>query len=221
MICFCRGYQSKVGGRRQGHTTLGQSQGLGGLVIEMGTLNTIHSFGPTAADVDAGLLWKDLLQTLVPQGLTPPALTGFTGLSIGGTLSVGGISSTFGVGAQVDHVQELEVVTGEGEAIRCSANNHRELFEAALARLGQCGIITPPGITLVPAPSLVRAYTIVYADSAALFPDFLKLLDRGELSELFNFGIPNRKGGFLYQLNPAAYFDPASPPDNPHPFRGP
>jgi len=220
MVRFCRRHDIKVAARGQGHTTFGQSQVLGGLVIEMGTLKAIHSFGPTSADVDAGLLWKDLLQTIVPHGLTPPALTGFTGLSIGGTLSVGGISATFGVGAQVDHVMELEVVTGEGEAKRCSAAHHRELFEAALAGLGQCGIITRAVVELVPAPPMVRAYTIVYADSAAFFADFRKLLDRGELSELFNFGIPNGKGGFLYQLNAAAYFDPASPPDNARLFRG-
>jgi cytokinin dehydrogenase len=220
MIRFCRRHEIKVAARGQGHTTFGQSQVLGGLVIEMGTLDTIHSFGPTAADVDAGLLWKDLLQTIVPHGLTPPALTGFTGLSIGGTLSVGGISATFGVGAQVDHVKELEVVTGEGEALRCSAHERRELFEAALAGLGQCGIITRAVIDLVPALPLVRAYAIVYADSGAFFADFRKLLDRGELNEIYNFGIPNGKGGFLYQLNAAAYFDPASPPDNAHLFRG-
>jgi cytokinin dehydrogenase len=220
MIEFSRRRGIKVGARGQGHTTFGQSQVLGGLVIEMSSLNTIHSFGPTTADVDAGLLWKDLLLALVPQGLTPPALTGFTGLTIAGTLSVGGISATFEEGAQVDHVRELEVVTGEGEVRRCSAGNNRELFEAALAGLGQCGIITRAIIDLVPAPALVRVFQITYTDTAAFFQDFRTLLNRGELNEAFNLAIPNGAGGFDYGLNAVAYFDPSSPPDNNHLLRG-
>jgi cytokinin dehydrogenase len=220
MIRFCRRLGIKVGARGQGHTTFGQSQVLGGLVIEMSSLNTIHSFGPTTADLDAGVLWKDLLLTAVPQGLTPPALTGFTGLTIAGTLSVGGISATFHEGAQVDHVREIEVVTGEGEVQRCSSEHHSELFEAALAGLGQCGIITRAVVDLVPALPLVRVFQIVYADHAAFFQDLRTLLNRGELNEAFNVGIPNGAGGFGYQLNATKFFDPASPPDNNHLLRG-
>jgi FAD/FMN-containing dehydrogenase len=219
MIRFCRRLDIKVGARGQGHTTFGQSQVLGGLVIEMSTLNTIHSLGPTSADVDAGLLWKDLLLTAVPQGLTPPALTGFTGLSIAGTLSVGGVSATYKEGAQVDHVREIEVVTGEGDVHRCSATHHRELFEAALAGLGQCGIITRAVIDIVPALPLVRVFQISYADTAAFFRDFRTLINRGELDEVYNLAIPSGTS-FLYGLNAVKYFDPANPPANDHLLRG-
>src|ERR1700730_1600505 len=50
MIRFCRRLSIKVGARGQGHTTFGQSQVAGGLVIEMNSLNTIHSLGRTSAD---------------------------------------------------------------------------------------------------------------------------------------------------------------------------
>jgi cytokinin dehydrogenase len=219
MIRFCRRLDIQVGARGQGHTTFGQSQVLGGLVIEMSSLNTIHSLGPTSADIDAGLLWKDLLLTAVPQGLTPPVLTGFTGLTIAGTLSVGGISSTYREGAQVDHVREIEVVTGEGEIQRCSATHHRELFEAALAGLGQCGIITRAVIDLVPALPMVRVFQISYADTAAFFRDFRTLINRGELNEVYDLAIPSG-ATFLHGLNAVQYFDPANPPDNNHLLRG-
>jgi FAD/FMN-containing dehydrogenase len=220
MIRFCRPRRIKVSARGQGHTTFGQSQVQAGLVIEMSSLATVHSIEPTKADVDAGVLWKDLLETIVPQGLTPPALTGFTGLSFGGTLSVGGISANFAAGAQVDYVQELEVVTGEGEVVRCSAERHQDLFEVALAGLGQCAIITRAVIDLVPALPMVRLYQIPYADGATFFRDFRELLRRDEVDEAFNFGIPNGSGGFMYQLNVAKYFDPASPPDADRLLRG-
>ena len=220
MVRFCRRFGIKIGGRGQGHTTFGQSQVLSGLVIEMSSLNTVHSIEPTRADVDAGVLWKDLLMTVVPMGLSPPALTGFTGLTIGGTLSVGGVSSTYEVGGQVDNVQELEVVTGDGEVRRCSRQNNRELFDVALAGLGQCGIITRAVIDLVPVKPLVRAYTATYTDNATFFRDLRTIINRGEAEEAYNIGIPNGSNGFMYQLNVAKYFDPSSPPETNHLFRG-
>lgn len=220
MIRFCRRFDIKVAARGQGHTTFGQAQVLSGLVIELATLNTVHAIGPTTVDVDAGVLWKNLLQTIVPQGLTPPALTGFTGLTFGGTLSVGGISANFGNGAQVDFVREIDVVTGEGDLMRCSPIEHRELFEAALAGLGQCGIITRAVVDLVPAMPLVRLFQIPYPDAATFFADFRTLINRGELNEAFNLGVPNGSGGFLYVLNAVKYFDPANPPDNAQLLRG-
>jgi FAD/FMN-containing dehydrogenase len=219
MVRFCRRLDIKVGARGQGHTTFGQSQVRGGLVIEMNALNKMHSIGPEYADLDAGVLWKDLLLTTVPQGLTPPDLTGFTGLTIAGTLSVGGISANYAHGAQVDRVREIEVVTGEGDVKRCSAEHHRELFEAALAGLGQCGIITRAVVELIPAMPLVRVYQSPYADNATFFRDLRTLINRGELDEAFNIGIPNGSGGFMYQLNAAKYFNPANPPADAHLFR--
>src|SRR6185369_14200604 len=73
MILFCRSNHIQVAARGQGHTTFGQSLS-GGLVIENQTLNVIHSIGPSGADVDAGVRWKDLLLAAFQQGLTPPVL---------------------------------------------------------------------------------------------------------------------------------------------------
>ena len=136
MIRFCNRYGIKAAARGQAHTTFGQGLVAGGLVIDMGTLNTIHSIGTDRADVDAGAIWKDLTEQAFAKGVTPPVLTGFLGLSIGGTLSVGGISACNVRGAQVDHVKELEVVTGEGDIVRCSESRNSDLFEAVLGGLG-------------------------------------------------------------------------------------
>ena len=57
MIRFCRRFRIKAAARGQGHTTFGQSQVEGGLVIEMGTLNAIHSIAPapqTSTRVSSG-----------------------------------------------------------------------------------------------------------------------------------------------------------------------
>jgi cytokinin dehydrogenase len=220
MIRFCRRHSIYVSARGQGHTTGGQGLVSGGLIIDMGTLDQIYSINRDSADVGAGLKWNELVQTTVARGLTPPVLTGYLGLSIGGTLSVGGISSTNGEGAQVDRVRELEVVTGEGEIRRCSMWRDRDLFEAALAGLGQCGIITRATVDLVPAPAMARTYVLEYTDNATFFEDFRTLLDRGEFNDVFNMWFPDGNGGWLYQLNAVKFFDPRRPPNDARLLRG-
>jgi cytokinin dehydrogenase len=220
MIRFCRRYRIKVVARGQGHTTFGQSQVKGGLVIEMASLSTIHSIAPDAAEVDAGVKWSDLVKAAVPEGLTCPVLTSFTGLSIGGTLSVGGISGVYNEGAQVDHARELEVVTGAGDVKRCSLSQDRDLFEAALAGLGQCAIITRAVVDLVPARRRARVFFLNYTDNATFFADFRRLLERGELDEAYNMWVPDGARGLVYQLNLVKYYDPSAPPDEALLLRG-
>lgn len=220
MVKFCRKRGISVAPRGQGHTMFGQALAKGGLSIDMASLNQIHSIGSSSADVDAGATWKELVNASVPLGLTPPVLTGFLGLSIGGTLSVGGISPSNNLGALVDHVRELEVVTGEGELVRCSARLCPELFEACLAGIGQYGIITRAVVDMVPAKPKVRLFQLNYFDIASLLPDMQKLAERGEFNDVSMLGLPDGAGGFVFQLNAAKYYDPAHPPDNSRLLRG-
>ena len=61
-------------------------------------------------------------QTTLPRGLTPPVLTDYLNLSVGGTLAVGGVGATTPrYGLQSDNVLEIDVVTGRGEVLTCSA----------------------------------------------------------------------------------------------------
>lgn len=219
MIRFCARRGIQVAARGQGHTTYGQSQVSGGLVIDMGGIDEIHGVDADAADVGAGLTWNELVQVTVPQGLTPPVLTGYLGLSVGGTLTVGGISPSFLQGAQVDHARELEVVTGEGKVRRCSARRDRGLFESVLAGLGQYGIITRAVVDLVPALPMVRVYLINHVDNAAFFADFRELLQREEFDQVYCQWQPDGASGFIYQLTAAKYYDPASPPNDAHLIR--
>ena len=220
MVRFCRRHRLHVAARGQGHTTFGQSQVDAGLVVDMGSLNKIHSIGRTRADIDAGATWRQLVDASVPLGLTPPVLTGYIKLSIGGTLSVGGVSSTNRQGCQVDRVQELEVVTGEGEIKRCSAHENCELFEAVLAGLGQCAIITRAIVDMIPAPTSTRQYVLSYTDNAAFFRDMNALLARDEVNDVFTIWTPDSTGRLVYQLNIGKFFEPASPPNDAHLLRG-
>lgn len=106
-------------------------------------------------------------------------------LSVGGTLSVGGIGGTSQhAGVQVDNAAELEVVTGCGERVRCSHEVHRDLFEGVFAGAGQCAIIVRAKLRLVPAETQPRLFLLFYDDLEAYVADQLQLLRDGRFSYL-------------------------------------
>lgn len=216
MVQYCRRHGIAVAGRGEGHTSYGQSLAAGGLVIENRAMRTIHSIAAGVADVDAGVLWRELLEAAYPIGWAVPALTGYTKLSIGGTLSVGGVGAlnTNRAGLQVDNVLELEVVTGAGERVVCSATRDADLFESVLAGLGQFAVIVRAKLRLVQAPRRARTYSLNYADTASFFRDFRTLLHRGELDAVYNVWFPFGTN-LAYQMQAVAFYDsPLAPPDD-------
>jgi cytokinin dehydrogenase len=213
MIRFCRKRGIEVAARGQAHSVFGHGL-TAGLVIEMATLSTIHAIGPDGAEVDGGVQWRDLILAASQSGLTPPVLTGYTQLTVGGTLSVGGVSSTIGKGIQIGQVQWLDVVTGKGHLVRCSDTQRPKLFNAVLGGLGQCGIIVRAKVNLAPAPQFVRLYQIAYFDNAQFFADMRTLLAREEVEDIFNLWFPAGPAGFGYLLNVMQPFDGVTPPDD-------
>ena len=139
-------------------------------MIDLGPLNTI-SVDPVrrTATVGAGAVWSAVLTASLAHGLTPPVFTDYIELSVGGTLSAGGVGgASHHHGAQVDTVVELEVVTGTGQIQTCSATRDTDLFHAALSGLGQVGVITRAVLRLVAAPTSVRSYSLSYPTVSAL-----------------------------------------------------
>jgi FAD/FMN-containing dehydrogenase len=179
MIRYCRRHNIPVAARGQGHATNGQAQVTQGLVIDMTPLHGIEIDGDHAK-VQAGALWSELLHAALPQERTPPVLTDYLELSIGGTLSAGGVGgASHQHGAQVDNVTELDVVTGTGERVTCSPKKHADLFHAVLSGLGQCAIITRATVRLLPTPDTVRHYQLLYPSLAALTADQRKVVRDG------------------------------------------
>jgi hypothetical protein len=215
MVRFARRNRIKVAARGQGHSTQGQSQVEAGVVVDMSALSAVREVNAADALVDGGVRWLDLLQQTVPLGLTPPTLVDFLELSVGGTLSLGGIGSQgFRHGPQVDNVLELQVVTGEGELVNCSPSSNRRLFDAARSGLGQCGLVVGARVRLIPAPPLVRLYEAFYSDLPAFLSDLESLIDNGRFDTVQGFAVPDGSGGWLYQLETTKYFAPGGEPDD-------
>ncbi|MER6945780.1 FAD-binding protein [Nonomuraea sp. NPDC000554] len=215
MMKYCRTHGLQVAARGQGHATFGQGQVAGGLIIDMTPLNAVEVREDTAV-VEAGALWSSLAQATLAHGLTPPVFTDYLELSVGGTLSVGGVGGqTHHHGSQVDSVVELEVVTGEASLRRCSARLRPDLFRAALAGRGQCGIITKATVRLLPAPATVRHYLLSYPSVAALTADQRRVVNDGRFAYVEGeLGLPTGSAGWSYQLEAVAFFNGTTPPDD-------
>ena len=154
MVRYANTHAIKVAMRGQGHSSYGQAQVQGGVVIDSRPLRRILPITKDEIDVEAGAIWDEVLAATLPKGLTPPVLPDTQVLTVGGTLSIGGTgNASHRHGAILDHVRELEVVTGRGRRLVCSPKQERELFELTLGGLGQCALIVRARLGLVPAPA--------------------------------------------------------------------
>ncbi|CAL5048366.1 unnamed protein product [Urochloa decumbens] len=168
-----------VAPRGQGHSARGQALASGGIVIDMRSMgrgdNVCYvnmSIDELWVDVGGEQLWIDILHATLKHGLAPRIWTDYLRITVGGTLSNGGIGGqAFRHGPQISNVHELDVVTGMGEMITCSPDKHSDLFFAALGGLGQYGVITRARIALEPAPKRALWVRIAYSDVGSFTSD--------------------------------------------------
>ncbi|WFU15076.1 FAD-binding protein [Bradyrhizobium sp. CB3481] len=205
----------KVAPRGRGHSIYGRALSEGGIVVDMGRLGAIGDIRPDRVVVGAGASWQSVLDATLPQGLTPPVLTNYLGLSVGGTLAVGGIGgSSSRHGMQTDNVLELDIVTGDGNELTCSAEANPAAFDAIRAGLGQCGIITRATLRLVRAPERVRRFQLFYPGLSELIADQRRALAEDRFDQLQGAILPDGAGGWQYQLEGAVFYHGDQPPDD-------
>jgi FAD/FMN-containing dehydrogenase len=209
------GRKLKVAARGRGHSTYGRALAKDGVVIDMAAVNAIGDVSADRIAAGAGATWSDVLDAALKHGLTPPVLTNYLGLTVGGTIAIGGIGgSSSRHGLQADNVLELQLVTGDGRELTCSPSLNTELFEAARAGLGQCGIITRATLRLVRAPERVRRIQMYYPDLASLIADQRRVLDDDRFDQLQGAVVPDGNGGWRYLLEGAIFYDQDGPAEN-------
>ncbi|MGB7658870.1 MAG: FAD-binding protein, partial [Pseudolabrys sp.] len=201
MVIYANKRGIKIAMRGQGHSEYGQALVEGGIVIDSSTLKALRLDGSDAVDAQPGATWGDVAKVTLGQGLITPVVPGSMLLSFGGTLSVGGTGETsYRYGAQVDHVLEMDVVTGAGELVTCSEEHNSELFRMTLAGLGQCGIIVRARLRLIQAPKFVVMHELTYDDMDSFFSDQARLTMIDELGPLNGRITKNQNGSPQFVL---------------------
>ncbi len=205
----------KVAPRGRGHATFGRSQAPGGLVVDVSALDGVGTIEEDRVRVQAGATWRDVLAASLARDKGPPVLTDYLDLSVGGTLILGGIgAATLVDGVQSDHVLSLELVTGKGEVLTCSADHCPELFDAVRGGLGKVGVITAATLALTEAPRNVRRFLLWYRDLAAMLAEARRLVRAGRFDAVQGaiFSSPD-DGRLVFRLEVAKYFDAVPPGD--------
>jgi hypothetical protein len=199
-----------------GHSVYGQAQSDGGVVCHLGGLDLAYGISGGKMSVGAGTRWSTVLAATTRLGLTPPVLTDYLDLSVGGTLSAGGIGgASHHHGPQVDHVLDLEVVTPSGDIITCSPSLYPEVFFGVLAGQGRAGIITRATIPLVPAPARVRRYKIQCPNVATLIARQRIVARERRFGHLEGQIAADESGRWSYMLEAGAFYCAEPPADGP------
>ncbi|QFG26050.1 FAD-binding protein [Actinomadura sp. WMMB 499] len=198
--------------RGRGHSTFGQSL-TEGVSLDMRGLAGVHAVrtgddGTVHAVVGAGTTWREVLDATLPYGLAPPVLTDHLDVTVGGTLSAGGVGGTsHRHGPAAANVTSLEVVRPGLGTVECSPGVRPELFDAVRAGLGRHGVITRAALRLVPVPDRVLCCTIPCRDAA----DLLRVQRTARAEHVSGQAKPADGGGWRYEAK-AVLHDGAPPP---------
>jgi|YelNatPaOPRAMG01_1025707.scaffolds.fasta_scaffold37825_2 cytokinin dehydrogenase len=185
-----------VSTRGGGHSQTGQSLSEQ-IVLDMTSLNAITEVnsGKETVACQTGLRWRDLVQHLAPERLSPPVLTNNLDVTIGGTLSTAGLGvASWRHGTQADNCLELEVVTGEGEVVRCSIQQNPDLFNAVRAGMGQFGVMTAATLRIRSHRPHFRSYYLLYDDLTMLLDDLKTIMTDERFDFLESWCVPCPQG---------------------------
>jgi FAD/FMN-containing dehydrogenase len=164
---------SIAGGR---HAMGGQQFGAGATLLDTRPMRGVLAFDRERGllEVEAGIEWPELIDGLLrTQSNRAPAWgiaqkqTGADRLSIGGALA----SNIHGRGLNLQplsaDIESLVLVDAEGEVLRCSREQHAELFRLALGGYGLFGVVYATCLRLVPRTLLERVVEVRGVDGLA------------------------------------------------------
>jgi FAD/FMN-containing dehydrogenase len=97
-------------------------------------------------------------------------------------------------GTQADNCLSLEVVTGSGEILRCSATENRDLFDAVRCGAGQFGVITEAVLKLRRHAPRFRSFYLLYDNLAALLDDLKTVMNDERFDHLESWCVPCPQG---------------------------
>ncbi|WP_407319806.1 FAD-binding oxidoreductase [Isoptericola halotolerans] len=146
--------------RGLGHSVDGQTVVDGSALIDLSGLRRVHRVTDTWIRVDAGATWRDVLDATLPRRRAPVVVPDYLGLTVGGTLSVGGISgASHRFGTAADHVLRATVLDVHGHSHDLIVGD--PLLDRVLCGHGRHGVLVAVDLELHAVPRRVRRSDIV------------------------------------------------------------
>jgi FAD/FMN-containing dehydrogenase len=159
-----------AGGR---HAMGGQQFLSGGTLLDTRRLNRVRRFDDDLGliEVEAGITWPDVIRGYLvrPNGLTSrwgirQKQTGADRLTIGGAVAANIHGRCLTAAPFIADLEALEVVTANGEVVRCSRIERPELFRHVVGGYGLFGVVTAATLRLVPRLQVERIVQLLDID---------------------------------------------------------
>lgn len=133
-----------LGIRSAGHGVSGRSTNKGGLVVDVGRMNSIEVIDTEQrlVRIGPGATWKGISAALHPYGWALGS-GDYGGVGVGGLATAGGIGLLGRAhGLTIDHLRAVEMVLADGNLVRASAGEHPDLFWAVRGAGANYGVGT-------------------------------------------------------------------------------
>jgi len=137
-------------GRSYGDSSLGEQ------MLSSRRLNHFLAFDAATGVLhcEAGVSLSDILQVFVPKGWFLPVTPGTQFVTVGGAIASDVHGKNHHVaGCFCDHVAHLDILLDADRIIRCSPQEHPDLFHATCGGMGLTGMIMSAAIRLKPIKS--------------------------------------------------------------------
>jgi FAD/FMN-containing dehydrogenase len=189
-----------AGGR---HAMGGQQFCAGGQLLDMTEMNRAISLDRDQGllEIEAGAMWPQVIEAthaLQPDGVRwgiRQKQTGADDLTLGGSVAANGHGRGLTMRPLVDDVEALTVVMADGELVRCSRDDHEELFTLVVGGYGLFGVIATVTLRLGERMKLRRLVNIMDIDEAV--PAFYRRVSEGCLYGDFQYAIDPGDHDFL------------------------
>lgn len=206
MVRFANQHGLRIAMRGQGHSVYGQAQVEAGIVVDSTTLGRVLRVDGDVVEAEAGATWTAVNDVTLSKGLTPRVTPDTMSLTVGGGASVGTWGHTsHRFGGLVDNVTALDVVTGDGRLVSCSADREPDLFEMVLGGLGQCALIVRARMRLTRVPERVARQGLLYEDLDIFYGDQERVIGRARVDHLEGRFLPGVDGRWRPRIDVAVF----------------
>ncbi|MBO3085600.1 LLM class flavin-dependent oxidoreductase [Cellulomonas fengjieae] len=188
-LVFARAQDVPFAVRSGGHGISGRSTNDGGIVIDVGALDTVEVLDrdQRLVRLGAGARWGDVAVALQPHGLAISS-GDYGDVGVGGLVTAGGqgfLSRSYGL--TLDHVVAAEVVLADGRLVRADAEHEPDLLWAVRGAGANFGILTAVEIQAAELGDVVYATVIFDATDTAPFVESWAALVESSPRELTSF----------------------------------